>query len=51
MSLLYLIVSFATLLINRNSIPADLRWVWVLVTITVSAIIFVLETNKNNKGE
>ena len=51
MFLLYLITSFAVLIININKMPSELAFVWVLVTISVSALIFVLENNKNNKGE
>lgn len=51
MFLLYLITSFAELIINKNEMPAELKFVWILVTLSVSAIVYVLESNKNNKGE
>lgn len=46
MFLIYLIASFSALIINKNEMPAELKFVWILVTLSVSAIVYALESNK-----
>lgn len=46
MFLIYLIVSFAVLMININTMSTDLIHMWILITLSVSAITCGLESKK-----